>query len=128
MSSEPSRSTICATRAVDLGSLRDVGLEPDRRDIIGHGDLFRRRLGTGAVEIGDRDRGAILREPRGGRRADAAGAAGDQRDPSFRPFSHGFSPCCLMRGQPVSGIRAAQPPWVVASRTRQFVGCAVEPD
>src|SRR5207302_10441721 len=74
--------------AVDLGSLRDVAFQPDRRHAERRGKLLRRGFGAGAVEIGDRDRGAILGEPLSRRRADAASPAGDQRDPSFRPFGH----------------------------------------
>ena len=74
--------------AVDLGGLRDIAFQADRRHLMRGGDLFGRRFGTGAVEIGDRDRGAILGEPLRRRRADATGTARDQRDASFRPLGH----------------------------------------
>ncbi len=67
---------------------RDVSLEADRPDAVPRGDMRSGRSGAVGVEVADRDRRAVLGEALGGRLADAAGAAGDQRNAPFRPFGH----------------------------------------
>ncbi len=110
ISSEPSRSGDLLDDRIDLGSHRDIGLEADRPDAMPSRDARSGLLGAVAVEIGDRDRDAVLGEPLGRRLADAAGAAGHQRDASFRTSGHYtlYFPSGLSGRQPVAGRAAVQ--------------------
>ena len=76
---------------LDLGGDRDIGFDADRLDAVPGRDAGGGFLGARAVEIGDRDHRAVLGEPLGRCLADAAGAAGHQRDASFRTSTHVLS-------------------------------------
>ncbi len=97
-----------ADRLFNLDGGRDIELEADSLDAMPGADARRSYFGTGAVEIADRDRGAVLGQALGRRLADAAGAAGHQRDASFRAFNH-VLPFSFCAGQPVAGYRVMQP-------------------
>ena len=115
ISSEPSRSSDLLDDRIDLGSDRDIGLEPDGPDAMPSRDARSGLLGAVAVEIGDRDRDAVLGEPFGRRLADAAGAAGHQRDASFRTSGHvlyTFRQVC-----PAASLSQAAPPFKTGSAT-----------
>jgi hypothetical protein len=75
-------------QALDFVGDGDIGLEAERLDPIARGDLCRHRLGGVKIEIAQRHRSAVLGQPFGGRRADPARPAGDQRDASFRSSRH----------------------------------------
>ena len=80
MSTPPKRRTIRAKASATSTAL--VTSQAKRRAA----ELLRHRLGGGEVAVEHGDLGALRRERRGGRRADARAAAGDDDDLAREPL------------------------------------------
>ena len=83
-SSFPNRSTIvCTSRSTS--SPCDTSVRTKVIAVVGRGD----RLAAGGVDVGDHDLRALRRQPLGRRAADAARAAGDDRDATIEAVRDG---------------------------------------